>query len=104
MKGDAPEVVVDIFDDSVWERNVNLVNDLKPIAASLGKTLPQLAIRWVLANPSVGTALVGILNDREMEEDLGTLEWALSAEDMRRIDEIFARHGVDTYPPQYVSP
>ena len=104
MRGDAPEVVVDIFDDSVWQRNVNLVDDLKPIAKSLGKTMPQLALRWVLANPAVGTALVGILNDQELEEDLGALEWALSAEDMRRIDEVFAKHGVNPYPPQYVSP
>ena len=104
MRGDAPEVVVDMFDDSVWERNVNLVDDLKPVAASLGKTMPQLAFRWVLANPAVGTALVGILNDRELEEDLGALEWALSAEDMRQIDAVFAKHGVNPYPPQYVSP
>ena len=104
LKGDAPEVVVDMFDDSVWERNVNLVNDLKPIAASLGKTLPQLAIRWTLDNPALGVTLVGILSDQELDEDLGALEWALSAEDLRRIDEVFARHGVDPYPPQYVNP
>lgn len=104
MRGDAPEVVVDIFDDSVWQRNVNLVDDLKPIAKSLGKTMPQLALRWVLANPAVSVSLVGILDDRELEEDLGALEWALSAEDMRQIDAVFAKYGVNTHPPQYVNP
>ena len=104
LRGDAPEVVVDIFDDSVWERNVHLVEDLKPIANSLGKTMPQLSLRWVLANPAVSVALVGILDDRELEEDLGALEWALSAEDLRRIDEVFAKYDVNAYPPQYVNP
>ena len=35
---------------------------------------------------------------------LGFLEWALSAEEMRRIDELFVDHGVDAYPNQGMNP
>ena len=81
-----------------WQRNLRLVEDLKPIAESRGKTMPQLALRWVLSHPTVSVALVGTLNTRELEENLGVLDWALSGEDMRQIDEVFARYGVDTHP------
>ena len=104
-RGDAqPEVIVGMYANEVWERNIRLVNDLKLIAESRGKTMAQLALRWVLSNPAVSVALVGTLNDRELEENLGVLDWALSGEDMRQIDEVFARYGVDTRPPMFVDP
>ena len=87
-----------IWDQEHRQRNLRLVEDLKPIAKSRGKTMPQLALRWVLSHPAVSVALVGTLNPRELEENLGVLDWALSGEDMRQIDEVFARYGVDTHP------
>ena len=86
------------------ERNLRLVEDLKPIAASRGKTMPQLALRWVLSNPAVSVALVGTMNVQELEENLGVLDWALSGEDLRQIDEVFARYGVDTHPDMILDP
>ena len=103
-KGDYGETIVGQYDQEVFQRNVRLVDELKPIAKSRGKTLPQLALRWVLSNLDVSVALTGTLNTREFEENLGVLEWALSGEDMRQIDEVFARFGVDTYPAKYVDP
>lgn len=79
-------------------RTVRLIDDLKVIAQKRGKTMAQLALRWVLANPTVSVALVGITNAAELEENLGALDWALSGEDLREVDEVFARHGVDTRP------
>ena len=87
-----------MYDPEHWQRNLRLVEDLKPIAEKRGKTIPQLALRWVLSNPAVSVALVGTLNVQELEEDLGALDWAVSGEDMRQIDEVFARYGVDTHP------
>ena len=46
----------------------------------------------------MSVALVGTLNTQELEENFGVLDWALSGEDMRQIDEVFARYGVDTHP------
>ena len=103
-KGDVPEIIVGMYNEEVFARNVRLVNDLKPIAASRGKTMPQLALRWVLANPAVSVAIPGILSVQELEENLGALEWALSGDDMRQIDEVLAKHGVDTHGPQLLDP
>ena len=93
-----------MLDQEHRQRNLRLVEDLKPIAASRGKTMPQLALRWILSNPTVSVALVGTLNVQELEENLGVLDWALSAEDMRQIDEVFARYGVDTHPDIILDP
>ena len=87
-----------------WQRNLRLVEDLKPIAKSRGKTMAQLALRWVLSNPAVSVALVGTLTTRELDENLGVLDWALSGEDMRQIDEVFARYGVETNPDISLDP
>ena len=96
-RGGLPEYDGGVFVEEDFHRNVRLVEDLKAIAASRGKTMPQLALRWVLSNPAVSVALVGTPNVRELEENLGVLDWAVSGEDMRQIDEVFARYGVDTH-------
>jgi aryl-alcohol dehydrogenase-like predicted oxidoreductase len=102
--GGAPGFDGGMFAPEHWQRNVRLVDDLKPIAASRGKTMPQLALRWVLSHPAVSVALVGTLNVQELEENLGVMDWALSGEDMRQIDEVFARYGVDTRPDISLDP
>ena len=103
-RGGNPEFDGGMFAEAHFQRNVRLVEDLKLIAASRGKTMPQLALRWVLSNSAVSVALAGTLNVRHLEENLGVLDWALLGDDMRRIDEVFARYAVDTHPPNNLDP
>ena len=101
--GGNPDMVVGIYDKESFQRNVRLVNDLKPIANNRGKTVAQLALRWVMSHPAVSVALVGALNTEQLEENVGSLGWALSADDMRQIDGVFANYGVNTNPPMFVT-
>ena len=65
------------------------MEDLKSIAEKRGKTIAQLALRWVLANPAVSVALVGTLNLHELDEDLVSSRMGpVSGEDMRQVDEV----------------
>ena len=93
-----------MYAEEVWQRNVRLIEDLKPIAGSRGKTMPQLALRWVLSNPAMSVAIPGMLNVQELEENCGVLDWALSGEDMRQIDEVFAKYGVKNAWPSIHRP
>ena len=102
--GGSPGYDAGILAKEHWQRNLRLVEDLKPIAESRGKTLAQLSLRWVLSNPTVGVALVGTLSDQELEENLGVVAWELSGEGMRHIDEVFARYGVETHPAISLDP
>ena len=89
---------VGMFDEEHFQRNVRLVDELKPIAERQGKKMPQLALRWVLSNPAVSVALVGTRSVQEVEDNLGVLEWGLSGADMLQIDEVFDKYGWGTHP------
>lgn len=73
-----------------FAKNLEVVEQLKEVAQSLGKTMPQLAVNWVLSNPGVTVALTGCRNVREIEENVGATGWTLSDEDQARIEEIMA--------------
>ena len=104
MGDTVPEVIVQQYADEVFGRNLQLVNDLKPIAASLGKTVPQLALNWSLDNPTVSVAVAGILTLDELEEDVGAVGWSIPPEAMGRVDDVFAKYGVDTNFEMFVNP
>jgi hypothetical protein len=53
------------------------VEELKPLAAKYGKSLPEFALRWTLSNPVIGTALVGFRTPAEVIENQGTLGWEI---------------------------
>ena len=75
------------------------VEEVKALAAKYGKTLPQFALRWTLSQPAVHTGLVGFRRPAEVAENLGALDFTISAEDMAAIDMIFTRNDVVTEPP-----
>ncbi len=91
-----------LLSPDVLARNVDVVEDLKAIAADLGRTSAQLALRWVLSNQLVSTALVGFRNPGEVRANLEGLDWEMDADTGTRIQAVFDRHGVDTAPDAWV--
>ena len=87
-----------LFGPEHFLRNLAAVEELKPLGAKYDKTLPQLALRWTLSNPVIGTALVGFRTPTEVTENLGALGWEISNADMAEIDTVLARHGAVTLP------
>ncbi len=87
-----------LFGPDYFPKNIRAVSELKAMAARYGKSLPQFALRWTLSNPVVSTALVGCRNVAEVNDNVGALGWSISDADMKEIDAIFARNGVDTAP------
>ena len=61
------------------------------------KTVPQLALAWLLGQPAVTVGLVGMRNERELEENIAAVDWRLADDDRAAIDAIFADVGVPTY-------
>jgi aryl-alcohol dehydrogenase-like predicted oxidoreductase len=91
-----------LFGPEHFPRNLAAVEELKPLAAKYGKTLPQFALRWTLSNTVVGTALVGFRTPTEVTENLGAIGWEISNADMAEIDTVLARHGAVTVPPGWL--
>jgi len=91
-----------LFGPDHFPRNIQVVEDLKAVAARHGKSLPQLALRWATTNPVVSTALVGCRNVAEVEDNVGAVAWTIPQEEVAEIDAIFERHSVDPVPQQWV--
>ena len=93
-----------LFDRESFVKELKVGERLAELAAGYGRSLPQLAIAWVLGNPAVSVALVGMRNEQELEENVAASEWRLSASDREAIDRIFEEEGVPTYvdAPQLV--
>jgi aryl-alcohol dehydrogenase-like predicted oxidoreductase len=91
-----------LFGPRYFVRNVRAVENLKEIAARYDKSVAQLALRWVTSNPAVSVALAGCRNPQEVEENAAAFEWTLSADDLREIDAVFEKHGIETSPDTWV--
>jgi aryl-alcohol dehydrogenase-like predicted oxidoreductase len=91
-----------LFGAEHFPRNLAAVAELKRLAATYDKTLPQFALRWTLGNPIVGTALVGFRTPAEVFENLGALGWEISSADLAEVDAILGRHGCVTLPPGWL--
>ena len=87
-----------MFGPDHFPNNIKAVGELKGLAASYGRSLPQFALRWTLSHPAVSTALVGCRKAAEVEDNVGALGWDIRQEGFAEIDAIFERNGVVTCP------
>jgi len=81
----------EFFQEPLFSQVLELVERLKPIAATYEKSLTQLAIAWVLQNPAVTAAIVGARRPEQVEEHVGGSGWEISLDDRRIIEEMTAR-------------
>ena len=82
--------IIGTFTGEGFVENISKVERLKEVAQEEGKTCSQIAINWVLRQPGLATALVGVKNARQMEENLKAIGWQPSKENCRKIEQIFA--------------
>lgn len=82
--------IIGTFTGEGFVENIGKVDQLKLIARDEGKTCGQMAINWVLRQPGLTTALVGVKNSGQMEENLKAVGWEPSKENCEKIDQIFA--------------
>ncbi len=69
-----------------------------------GKTLPQLAVRWLLDQPGVTAILWGARKRQQLDDLAGVWGWSLEAEAMQAIDAILQRHVPESIPPSFMAP
>jgi aryl-alcohol dehydrogenase-like predicted oxidoreductase len=69
------------FQGERFDRYLKVVDELKRIGRWYHKTPSQVAIRWVLENENITCALTGIKNPKQVEDNIGAIDWRLSQED-----------------------
>ncbi|HYZ15373.1 MAG TPA: aldo/keto reductase [Candidatus Acidoferrum sp.] len=63
-----------------------VVDVLDEVAAETGKTIPQIAINWVLQRPTVATVVIGARNEEQLRQNLGAVGWKLTPKQIARLD------------------
>jgi aryl-alcohol dehydrogenase-like predicted oxidoreductase len=68
------------------EHLYKVVDALDEIAAETGKSVPQIAINWLLQRPTVSSVIIGARNEEQLRQNLGAVGWALTEEQIARLD------------------
>jgi aryl-alcohol dehydrogenase-like predicted oxidoreductase len=64
----------------------NVVDVLDAVAKEAGKTVPQVALNWLLQRPTVATVIMGARNEEQLRQNLGAAGWNLTADQIARLD------------------
>ena len=62
-----------------------------------GKTVPQIALNWLLQRPTVATIIIGARNEEQLRQNLGAVGWNLTAEQVARLDAASATTPIYPY-------
>ena len=68
------------------ERLYRVVDALDAIATETGKSIPQVALNWLLQRPTVSTVLIGARNEQQLRQNLDAVGWNLSSEQVEKLD------------------
>jgi len=68
------------------EHLFRVVDALQAVAAETEKSVPQVALNWLLQRPTVSSVIIGARNEAQLRDNLGAVGWTLSADAIGRLD------------------
>lgn len=81
------------FQGDEWQKNHDLLDRLRPIAAAAGHTMAELVINWTIHQPGIAAALCGAKRPEQIRETAGGSGWRLTEEQFAAIDRALAERG-----------
>lgn len=69
------------------ERLFRIIEAMDGVSAETGKTIPQIALNWLLQRRSVSTLIIGARDEAQLLENIGAVGWSLSADQIARLDQ-----------------
>jgi aryl-alcohol dehydrogenase-like predicted oxidoreductase len=60
------------------------------VARQTGKSIPEIALNWLLQRPTITSVIVGARNEQQLKQNLGAVGWKLSPEQMKKLDDASA--------------
>ena len=76
-----------------------VVDALDEVARGTGKTVPQIALNWLLQRPTVSSVIIGARNEEQLRQNLRAVGWKLSAAQIAKLDEVSAVVAPYPYSP-----
>jgi aryl-alcohol dehydrogenase-like predicted oxidoreductase len=80
------KVVVDIGPPVDNEYLYRVVDALDAVAKETGKTVPQVALNWLVQRPTVATIIIGARNEEQLRQNLGAVGWNLTPAQVAKLD------------------
>ena len=74
-----------------------VVDALDVVAAETGKTVPQVALNWLLQRPTVCNVIVGARDEAQLRQNLGAIGWKLTDAQTARLDAASGRMPIYPY-------
>jgi len=68
------------------EHLFKVVEAMDQVAKETGKTVPQIALNWLLQRPTVSTVIMGARNEEQLQQNLGAEGWNLTAAQIATLD------------------
>lgn len=82
-----------IVDDEYMYKVIDAIDE---VAKEVNKTVPQVALNWLLQRPTVSNIVIGARNEEQLKQNLGALGWNLTKEQVAKLDA--ASHLTPIYP------
>ena len=80
------KMVVDAGPQVPEEYLYQVVDALDAVAKETEKTIPQVALNWLLRRPTVSTLIIGARNEEQLKANLGAVGWKLTEEQIATLD------------------
>jgi aryl-alcohol dehydrogenase-like predicted oxidoreductase len=74
-----------------------VVDALDKVAAETGKTVPQVALNWLLQRPTVSSVIVGARNEEQLRQNLGAVGWNLTQAQVAALDKASQQQPIYPY-------
>ena len=71
-----------VADDLLYK----VVDALDEVAQETGKSVPQIALNWLAARPTISSVIIGARNEEQLRQNLGAVGWSLTAEQTAKLD------------------
>jgi len=83
-----------MFRGEEYQRNLDLVDNLRRIAAESGRTVAELVVNWTIRQPGVTSAICGAKRPGQIRENAAGAGWELTDRQRAAIDRALAERGV----------
>ena len=81
------KLVQDVGPQVADEYVYKVVDALDIVAKEVGKSVPQVALNWLLQRPSVANVIIGARNEEQLKQNLGAVGWNLTPAQVKKLDE-----------------
>lgn len=92
---DVRSYVYDYFKEPKFSRIMKLIDVMDQISVNHDSCpLAQIAVNWQIQKDFVSTALVGVRSEQEAIENCGGMDWTLTTDEMKMIDNVIVANGI----------